>query len=87
MAVERSRFGITVPQRGTINARTRERANCHYLSVIEVRVVTADAWRAWRQLRLSALAQAPAAFGSTLAQWSGPGDIEERWCARLATSR
>ena len=62
---------------------TWERANCHYLSVIEARVVTPDEWRVWRQLRLSALAQAPAAFCSTLAQWSGPGDTEERWCARL----
>ncbi len=51
--------------------------------MIEARVVTPDEWRAWRQLRLSALAQAPAAFCSTLAQWSGPGDTEERWCARL----
>lgn len=51
--------------------------------MIEARVVTPDEWRVWRQFRLSALAQAPAAFSSILAQWSGPGDTEERWCARL----
>ena len=43
-----------------------------------------DDWRRWRALRLTALAQAPEAFGSTLAQWSGPGDTEERWRARWA---
>jgi hypothetical protein len=36
-------------------------------------------------LRLAALAEAPAAFGSTLSDWSGPGDTEERWRARLAS--
>jgi ribosomal protein S18 acetylase RimI-like enzyme len=35
-------------------------------------------------MRRAALAEAPAAFGSTLAQWSGPGDTEERWRARLS---
>ncbi len=30
------------------------------------------------------MAEAPAAFGSTLPDWSGPGDTEERWRARLA---
>ena len=42
----------------------------------------ADGWRRWRALRLTALADAPEAFGSTLAQWSGAGDTEERWRAR-----
>lgn len=51
--------------------------------MIEARVVTAAEWRAWRQLRLSALAEAPTAFSSTLAQWSGAGDTEARWRARL----
>ncbi|GAA2017668.1 GNAT family N-acetyltransferase [Pseudokineococcus marinus] len=40
-------------------------------------------WRLWRRLRRAALADAPGAFGSTLAQWSGDGDREERWRARL----
>ena len=43
-----------------------------------------DDWRRWRELRRAALTQAPEAFGSTLAQWSGPGDTEERWRARWA---
>ncbi len=51
--------------------------------MIEARVVRPDDWLVWRQLRLSALAQDPSAFGSTLAQWSGPGDTEGRWRARL----
>ncbi len=41
-------------------------------------------WRSWRTLRRRALAEDPAAFGSTLAEWSGAGDAEERWRARLA---
>src|SRR5579875_3297701 len=41
-------------------------------------------WRRWRALRLAALAEAPWAFSSTLAQWSGPGDTEARWKDRLA---
>lgn len=45
--------------------------------------MTPDEWRVWRHLRLSALAQSPGAFSSTLSQWSGPGDKEERWRARL----
>ena len=56
---------------------------CHYRCVVEARVVTPDEWRLWRELRLSALAQSPAAFSSTLARWSGRGDTEERWRARL----
>jgi ribosomal protein S18 acetylase RimI-like enzyme len=51
--------------------------------VIEAVNVTSDRWRMWRGLRLAALAEAPGAFGSTLAEWSGPGDTEERWRARV----
>ena len=51
--------------------------------VIEVSVVGEQDWRAWRALRRRALAEAPAAFCSTLAGWSGDGDREERWRARL----
>lgn len=39
--------------------------------------------RLWRELRLAALAEAPAAFGSTLAEWTGAGDTAQRWRARL----
>jgi ribosomal protein S18 acetylase RimI-like enzyme len=50
----------------------------------EVRVLTPGDWRLWRELRLAALAEAPYAFGSRLADWQGDGDREERWRARLA---
>jgi ribosomal protein S18 acetylase RimI-like enzyme len=52
--------------------------------VTELRTVGPDDWRAWREVRLAALAEAPDAFGSTLADWQGDGDREERWRARLA---
>ncbi|MDH2445078.1 GNAT family N-acetyltransferase [Amnibacterium sp. CER49] len=48
------------------------------------RLLTADDWREWRALRLRALATDPGAFGSTLADWTGPGDAEERWRRRFA---
>ncbi|MEV6973042.1 GNAT family N-acetyltransferase [Kitasatospora sp. NPDC093806] len=51
--------------------------------MIELRVLTSDDWRLWRGLRLAALAEAPYAFGSTLADWQGEGDREERWRSRL----
>lgn len=46
-------------------------------------MLRSDDWPIWRRLRREALAEAPAAFGSTLAEWSGPGDTEARWRARL----
>jgi ribosomal protein S18 acetylase RimI-like enzyme len=52
-------------------------------AVTELRVLTPDDWQVWRQLRLAALAEAPDAFGSRLADWQGEGDREERWRARL----
>jgi ribosomal protein S18 acetylase RimI-like enzyme len=52
-------------------------------TVIELRVLTPDDWRTWRRLRLAALAEAPYAFSSRLADWQGDGDREERWRARL----
>ncbi|TQJ37055.1 GNAT family N-acetyltransferase [Streptomyces sp. SLBN-115] len=52
--------------------------------MIELHVLTVDDWREWRELRLAALAEAPHAFGSTLADWQGDNDREERWRARLA---
>ncbi|GAA2446791.1 GNAT family N-acetyltransferase [Streptomyces macrosporus] len=51
---------------------------------VGVRTLTADDWRLWREVRLAALAEAPYAFGSRLADWQGPGDREERWRARLS---
>jgi ribosomal protein S18 acetylase RimI-like enzyme len=52
--------------------------------MIELRELTADDWRIWRELRLAALAEAPYAFGSRLADWQGAGDREERWRGRLS---
>lgn len=54
--------------------------------MIEVRRIGEDDWRAWRELRLAALATDPDAFGSTLAEWTGPNDLETRWRGRLAGS-
>jgi ribosomal protein S18 acetylase RimI-like enzyme len=51
--------------------------------MLELRALGSDDWRVWRELRLAALAEAPEAFGSTLAQRTGAGDREERWRARL----
>lgn len=51
--------------------------------MIEAVVVTPDGWRLWRELRLAALAEAPAAFGPTLEEWSGAADTEQRWRAHL----
>jgi ribosomal protein S18 acetylase RimI-like enzyme len=50
--------------------------------VIEVRALTPAGWQIWRELRLAALAGAPAAFRSRLADWQGAD--EERWRDRLA---
>lgn len=53
------------------------------MPVIELRVLTPDHWPAWRELRLAALAEAPYAFGSRLADWQGDRDREQRWRDRL----
>ena len=52
--------------------------------MIELHLLAADDWPLWRTLRLAALADAPYAFGSTLAEWQGDGDREDRWRARLS---
>lgn len=52
--------------------------------MIALRSISADDWRAWRELRLEALREAPSAFGSTLAPWQGEGDTEARWRSRLS---
>jgi ribosomal protein S18 acetylase RimI-like enzyme len=51
--------------------------------MLEIKVLTPDDWPLWRAARLAALAEAPRAFGSRLADWQGDGDREERWRARL----
>jgi ribosomal protein S18 acetylase RimI-like enzyme len=50
--------------------------------VIEIRTLTPAGWQVWRELRLAALAEAPAAFTSRLADWRDAE--EERWRGRLA---
>ncbi len=52
--------------------------------VIEMRAVSPDDWEIWRMLRLAALAEAPYAFGSLLADWQGRNDREDRWRSRLS---
>lgn len=49
--------------------------------MVTVRQVTADDWPAWRAVRVAALADAPYAFNSRLADWVDGG--EERWRVRL----
>ncbi|MDQ3484833.1 MAG: GNAT family N-acetyltransferase [Actinomycetota bacterium] len=50
----------------------------------EIRTLSPDDWPVWRGLRLAALAEAPEAFGSRLADWLGEGDREGRWRDRLS---
>ncbi|MGW2280449.1 N-acetyltransferase family protein [Streptomyces sp. NPDC001770] len=51
--------------------------------MLEFQALGPDDWRTWRELRHAALSEAPHAFGSTLVEWQGLGDREERWRARL----
>ena len=48
-----------------------------------IRAFTADEWHVYKDLRLRALADAPDAFGSTLAAEEGRPDAE--WSSRLAS--
>ena len=50
-------------------------------STVELRVVTPDDWQLWRVVRLQALAEAPYAFSSSLAEWRSA--TEARWRDRL----
>ncbi|MFF1815978.1 GNAT family N-acetyltransferase [Kribbella sp. NPDC058245] len=49
--------------------------------MIEIQELSSDDWKVWRELRLAALAEAPYAFGSQLADWVDAP--EEKWRARL----
>jgi len=53
--------------------------------VTSVKRLSADDWQDWRDLRQEALLEAPYAFGSSLADWQGAGDTEERWRNRLSS--
>jgi ribosomal protein S18 acetylase RimI-like enzyme len=50
---------------------------------LALRVLTPEHWQFFRELRREALRDAPEAFSATFAQWSGDGDREDRWRARL----
>ncbi|CUR54261.1 conserved hypothetical protein [metagenome] len=47
----------------------------------EIRVLTADEWQVWREIRLRSLAESPDAFGSTLAREQA--FTEDDWHDRL----
>jgi ribosomal protein S18 acetylase RimI-like enzyme len=50
---------------------------------IELQRADADDWARWRNVRLTALGEAPYAFSTKLADWQAAGDTERRWRARL----
>lgn len=52
-------------------------------SRVQLRRLTVEDWALWREVRLRALADAPQAFDSTLTDWQGEGDAEDRWRSRL----
>ncbi|MET9313784.1 GNAT family N-acetyltransferase [Kribbella sp. NPDC003505] len=51
--------------------------------MIDVQAIGPDDWKAWRELRLAALAEAPFAFGSQYADWVDA--TEDRWRERLSS--
>lgn len=52
--------------------------------MLRLRRLTPHDWQIFREIRLAALAEAPHAYSSTLAQWQGENDVEQRWRKRLA---
>ena len=50
--------------------------------MVEVRRLSVDEWQVWRDVRLTALADAPGAFTATLEEWADAD--ESRWRARFA---
>lgn len=52
------------------------------IGAVELQRLGADEWPLWPAVRLDALREAPDAFDSSLSDWQGDGDVEERWRAR-----
>jgi GNAT superfamily N-acetyltransferase len=50
--------------------------------MIEITSLSPDDWERWRDMRLSALAEAPSAFCSSLSEWQDAG--EQGWRDRLS---
>lgn len=48
---------------------------------VTIREINHDDWPVWRSVRLQALTESPAAFGSTLADWTNAAD--HRWRDRI----
>lgn len=53
-------------------------------STVSLQILAVDDWPLFRSLRLEALREAAYAFGSTLDDWQGEGDTEQRWRQRLS---
>jgi len=53
--------------------------------MIQSRLLGPEDWRLWRELRIAALTDSPAAFRAGLADWIGLDDTEERWRGLLAS--
>ncbi len=80
-AQQGSRYGHMCSRSGRLAYNSRP--IIRRVTAIETRELKPDDWPVWRKLRQSALAEAPQVFGSALADWTGAGDTEQRWLARL----
>jgi len=54
---------------------------------LQLQTLRPEDWRLFREVRLAALREAPDAFSSTLSDWQGAADTEERWRNRLSNVR
>lgn len=52
-----------------------------HTDAVDLKVLGSDDWQLWKQCRLRALADAPEAFGASLAEWEEAD--ERRWRQRL----
>jgi ribosomal protein S18 acetylase RimI-like enzyme len=74
-----------MPDRMSSSNRVETSFSLFHQTMITVLTLSEDDWASWRAMRLAALIESPDAFGSTLADWTGPGDTEDRWRARLVS--